>query len=388
MQEKKKILILIPHYLPGNKFGGPLTSIVNLIDNLAGEYSFFVLTKDRDLGDSSPYEGIEKNRWINKDKYHINYISKKFLFILNLLIQVNKNPAHILYINGFFDPLFSISILIANKFGMLNSKNIIVAPRGELYDEALKIKKNKKRFFLWFASKINLYKNITFHASTDYEKNLIVKNLQVKSSNVRVAINMANVDGNVLVNDNNNHFINNINSVKIVFLSRISKDKNIGYTFEIMQHLKLNVIFDIYGPIEDEYIWNDCRQKIIHLPSNIIVNYKGVVEKDDVKHILSQYDLMFLPTFAENYGHAIVEALLVGTPVLISDNTPWKNLEVDGLGWDISLDQPELFTDAIYNLAHGQSNLKSREEISNTFIKRLQDPSIYEANKLLFDFTI
>ena len=241
---------------------------------------------------------------------------------------------------------------------------------------------------MWFASKINLYKNITFHASTDYEKNLIVKNLQVKSSNVRVAINMANVDGNVLVNDNNNHFINNINSVKIVFLSRISKDKNIGYTFDIMQHLKLNVIFDIYGPIEDEYIWNDCRQKIMHLPSNIIVNYKGVVQKCDVKHILSQYDLMFLPTFAENYGHVIVECLLVGTPVLISDNTPWRNLELDGLGWDINLKRTELFTEAINKFAIGElTGLKSREEISNTFKKRLQDPLIYEANKKLFKFT-
>ena len=49
---------------------------------------------------------------------------------------------------------------------------------------------------------------------------------------------------------------------------------------------------------------------------------------------------MFLPTFAENYGHSIVEALSVGTPMLISDNSPWKNLQEKGFGWEISLNEP------------------------------------------------
>lgn len=44
-----------------------------------------------------------------------------------------------------------------------------------------------------------------------------------------------------------------------------------------------------------------------------------------------------MPTFNENYGHAIVESFVAGLPVVISDRTPWRNLEKINAGWDIPL---------------------------------------------------
>jgi glycosyltransferase involved in cell wall biosynthesis len=57
--------------------------------------------------------------------------------------------------------------------------------------------------------------------------------------------------------------------------------------------------------------------------------------------------LFLFPTFSENYGHVILEALLSGCPVLISDQTFWRNLEKEGVGWDVSLDNPQLFRDVL-----------------------------------------
>ena len=51
-------------------------------------------------------------------------------------------------------------------------------------------------------------------------------------------------------------------------------------------------------------------------------------------------DLFFLPTRGENFGHVIAEALSVGTPVLISDQTPWRKLAAVGLGHDLPLAVP------------------------------------------------
>ena len=36
---------------------------------------------------------------------------------------------------------------------------------------------------------------------------------------------------------------------------------------------------------------------------------------------------MFLPSKGENFGHIIMESLAASTPVIISDLTPWKDLE-------------------------------------------------------------
>ncbi|MDZ7619625.1 MAG: glycosyltransferase [Patescibacteria group bacterium] len=85
-----------------------------------------------------------------------------------------------------------------------------------------------------------------------------------------------------------------------------------------------------------------CRA-VRRLPDNIRVEYRGAIANAKVSRILRQYDLFFLPTRGENFGHVIVEALLAGCPVLISDQTPWRRVEQEGAGWTVPLEQPERF---------------------------------------------
>ena len=48
---KVKILIFVGYYLPGYKGGGALRTIVNLVQHLGEEFDFWIVTRDRDLGD-------------------------------------------------------------------------------------------------------------------------------------------------------------------------------------------------------------------------------------------------------------------------------------------------------------------------------------------------
>jgi glycosyltransferase involved in cell wall biosynthesis len=52
---------------------------------------------------------------------------------------------------------------------------------------------------------------------------------------------------------------------------------------------------------------------------------------DDVPGTFAQYDLFAFPSRGENFGHVVLESLSVGTPVLVSDRTPWKGGESDAL---------------------------------------------------------
>ena len=74
-----------------------------------------------------------------------------------------------------------------------------------------------------------------------------------------------------------------------------------------------------------------------------LVRYHGEIDHENVHQALAAHDLFFLPTRGENYGHVIFEALAAGLPVLISDQTPWRNLEALGVGWDLPLMAEEKF---------------------------------------------
>lgn len=78
-------------------------------------------------------------------------------------------------------------------------------------------------------------------------------------------------------------------------------------------------------------------------PPSLKVNYRGEVEHEKLHTLLHEYDVMLLPTLGENFGHAIIEALDAGLPVVISDRTPWRNLEQAGVGADLPLEHEEAF---------------------------------------------
>ena len=60
---------------------------------------------------------------------------------------------------------------------------------------------------------------------------------------------------------------------------------------------------------------------------------------------------MLLPTTGENFGHTILESFMAGCPVIISNRTPWKDLENLRVGLDIPLENPERFIEAIASFA-------------------------------------
>ena len=53
-----KILINCNYYFPGNKSGGNLISVNNLIEETSSNHNYYLITRDRDLGDKEPYKGI------------------------------------------------------------------------------------------------------------------------------------------------------------------------------------------------------------------------------------------------------------------------------------------------------------------------------------------
>ena len=380
-----RILTFCEYYLPGYKAGGPIKTILNMVEQLGDEFQFSIITRDRDSGDLSSYSDVIINCWQKVGKAEVLYLNPKQRKLNNLRNILNSNTYDLIYLNSFFSP-FTRNILLLRNLGFIPNTPIIIAPRGEFSKGALNIKRYKKYPYIKLANLWGLYHHLTWQVSSEYEKNELLHWISAKL--IIVAADLPSVPSHI--SQTQVRHSKSIETLHIVFLSRISRMKNLDYALSQLQRIKGTVRFHIYGPLEDKKYWLECQQIIKKLPDNITVEYMGTVKPNQVLNIFSQYHLFFLPTLGENFGHVILEALTVGCPVLISDRTAWKGLEKKGIGWDVPLEHPEQFQ----NILHQCSNMdeKTFSKLSHcayTFAQKyLNDDTVIEQNRALFQNAI
>jgi glycosyltransferase involved in cell wall biosynthesis len=332
------ILAFSGHYLPGYKSGGPVQSVANIVDHLGAEFCFRVVARDRDIGDTRPYPDIAVGKWVGVGRGQVLYLDAAEQTITRIARIMRETPHDAVYLNSFFDPRFTILPLLSRLLGMVPRRPLIVAPRGELSRGALGLKSLKKRSYIAAAKALGLYDHVLWQASSNLEAEDIGK---VFGANARVHI-ASNLPRAVLSGlDHPPRVVGQ--PLRVLFLSRISPMKNLQFAIDVLARVRVPVEFRIIGPVSDAAYWTECAQMIEALPPHIRVSYEGILPAPEVPSAMAQSDLFFLPTLGENFGHAIIEALGAGTPVLISDQTPWQDLAAAGCGWVEPLSNPNSY---------------------------------------------
>lgn len=357
---KKQVLILAAYYIPSIKGGGPIQSIKNIVDNLSDKVDFHIITSDRDLGDNHSFSGIVTNKWLKVGKAQVYYTNPLDLTWRKTANIINSIDYDVLYLNSFFSYKFSIVPILLRKFNKISKKPIALAPRGEFSPGALQLKGFKKKLYIKTSKLFNIYKNIIWHATSETEKNYIET---IFENRYRIV-----VANNLTPNYKDLKFDKTLEKkkgeIKIVFISRIHPKKNLKMAIELLPYVDGNIEFNIFGPIEDSQYWITCKKMIKNMPKNISVSYKGIVNNDKVIDIFKEHHVFLFPTLGENFGHVILEALMGGCPVIISDQTPWTKLEEKKIGWNINLSKRDSFINAL-NIC-----VKLKQEDYNKMSKR------------------
>lgn len=361
-----KLLIITRWYLPAVKSGGTVRSITALVNGLKDDFDITILTSNKDLGATKPYDNIKFDTLLKHNGISIVYISK--LNISNIKKYINLVDADVIYANSFFD--ITTQILMFLKLRGVVKSNIILAPRGELAKGALSIKANKKRFYLTLYKLFNLSKGIIFHVTSKEDLEDIKRHFP--KNKIELIQNPKEMSNEVYELP-----LKRVNELKIVFVSRIAPVKNLLFALDILKNIDTDgsIVFDIYGPDEDKNYWNSCLEIIKKLSTNIEVNYKGFLEPNQISRTLAKYHLFFLPTKGENFGHAIVEAMQVGLIPLISDKTPWQNLEDINCGYSLSLSNKKDFKRAIEEslLMTNEEFLDYSKNIKEYIVKKIDN---------------
>jgi glycosyltransferase involved in cell wall biosynthesis len=377
----KKILIFVPNYFPGYLSGGIARTIFNTAEWLGGEVEFLIVTRDRDLGSEQPYPGVQRGQWVTMGNSKVRYLEPDELSFLALAQIVKKIEHDILHLNSFFDSVFSIKLLILRRLGWINSREVILAPRGEFVPGPLSINYSKKKVYIELSRFLGLYKGVRWHASSSHETQGIANAMRIPAATVHSAIDLP---------IKNSAFLRIHKSdgeeFKVVFLSRLTREKNLDGALRILQLVHQSIQFDIVGPKEDPAYWHECEELLLRLPAHVTARYLGPISPEEVFDCLSKYDLFFLPSHGENYGHVIAESIAVGTRVLISQATPWRNLVEDGVGWDLDLSDHSAFANVLDDQAilPAKARMALRENVQSAAVKRLFNPMALYQNRLLY----
>ncbi len=126
---------------------------------------------------------------------------------------------------------------------------------------------------------------------------------------------------------------------KILFLSRLIKNKGIGELLQVWamldKVLKSHWELIIVGEGDPNYVEKlNQIKKDLNLKD---VSFKGPVYGPEKQDYFEDASLFVLPSYTENFGIAIAEALAYQVPVITTKGTPWEDLETNHCGWWIDI---------------------------------------------------
>lgn len=362
----RKLLIMASLFYPQKKGGGPTISLMNLVNAIKNEFRIYVISHNFEVGSAEPLEGVESgwNLLPFGKVYYFPHGKNTMKNIYKLIEEINPD---VIYQNSFFTYEETISVLRYKK--KHQEVGVVIAPRGEICENRFNTRKFKKVCYVTVLRTLGLLKHVYFQATgkdefKDMEKHLGISRKQMVDIN-----NFSYAD-----EDNITAIEKKKGELSLCYIARIQDTKNLLYAVERLANLKGNIIYDIYGAKENQSYFDKCFA--VPLPSNIKLNYCGLINHDEVGKTLSKYHAYYMPTIGENYGHSIVESMLHHRPVIISDKTPWNGINEAGGGYAIPLADKKGFEDALDNLC------RMDNEEYQTMCKKASD---YIENELHID---
>jgi len=216
-----------------------------------------------------------------------------------------------------------------------NKIPLIIQPHGMLEPWALSYRSLKKRFAMKLYQKRDLDSASLYIATSEQEAQSIRK-FGIKQP---IAIIPNGVPQN---------FPSKITRLKksnsdfrtLLFLSRIHPKKGLINLIEAWTILKpKNWRLVIAGPDENDHLAEVFAAARLNKVENTI-EYIGEIDDFFKSDIYFNSDIFVLPTFSENFGIVVAEALAHGLPVITTRGAPWHDLELFRCGWwiDIGVD--------------------------------------------------
>jgi len=226
--------------------------------------------------------------------------------------------------------LWKYPSIVVNRWFLQTRGPYVVSPHGMLEPWALQRSRGRKRLAMWLFQKACLRNAACLHATAAME----VESIRVAGFHNPIALIPNGVELPEIQRSGNGSQPPRMRTA--LFLSRIHPKKgliNLVNAWHAVNPVGWKLL--IVGP--DEVGHAAEVQRLVHaygMEKHILL--QGEVIGEAKTRLYCDSDLFVLPSFSENFGLVIAEALACGTPVITTRATPWEELETRHCGWWIN----------------------------------------------------
>lgn len=313
-------------------YGGPSQMVLGLAPALSRQGIKVTVITTNSNGDTgqTPLD-VPLNQPIEKDGYQIIYFKcalfRRYKFSVDLFrwLNAHANEFDLAHIHALFSPVSSIAATICRR----QKLPYILRPLGTLDPADLQKKQRLKKLYAAVLESPNLANAAAVHFTSEQEAEVSQRFGQV-TKDLILPLGVADLEekyDEIIHYERKKEILREYNIPEniplILFMSRIDPKKGLNLLIPALEKLlseKLNFHFVLAGTNPQNINYERKIQKQIE--NSILKKYTtitGFVTGEFKSVLLQAADLFVLPSYYENFGIAVAEAMVVGTPVAISD---------------------------------------------------------------------
>lgn len=331
-------------------YGGPSQMVLGLSAALSNQgINVTILTTDSngDIG-QTPLD-VPLNQPLQQDGYNIIYFRcspfRRYKFSLSLLQWLNHHIKEfdLAHIHALFSPISTAAATIARYHHL----PYIIRPCGMLDPADLRKKKQLKQIYAALLERPNLAGAAAIHFTSKQEAK-ISERFGISTAgkiplpqDLVIPLGVKISTDTLSVKSLANQFSLNLVDAQIpqiLFMSRIEPKKGLNLLIPALekilaQGIKFNFILAGSNPQDADYEMK-IKEQIDNSPLARHTIMTGFVTGEIKAYLLQNADLFVLPSYYENFGIAVAEAMAAGTPVVISDRVHiWEDIQQAEAGW-------------------------------------------------------
>ncbi|HAC65327.1 MAG TPA: glycosyl transferase group 1 [Cyanothece sp. UBA12306] len=321
-------------------YGGPSQMVLGLAEALGNQRIDVTILTTNSNGDAGqPPLNVPLGVSIQQQGYQIIYFAcspfRRYKFSFDLLKWLNKHASEydIAHIHALFSPLSTAAATVARYCQL----PYILRPLGTLDPADLQKKRFIKKLYGNLLEKPNLAGAAAVHFTTDQEAQISWR-YGVKTNDLVIPLGV-NLPNSFPPLGQTRKKLGIAEEVPLIlFMSRIDPKKGLNLLLESLDKLVekgLEFRFVLAGSNPQDPVYEETiKQQIANSSFSKKTIITGFVKGELKLGLLQDADLFVLPSYYENFGIAVAEAMSVGTPIIISKGVYiWSDVQAASAGW-------------------------------------------------------